>query len=52
MKLEQFLNQLERELIERHNECEDFAVTPSEILLLVINAIVSARLSMDEKEST
>ena len=42
-ELDVFLDKLEKELHLRYTLCEDFAATPSSIILSVLNAIAEAR---------
>jgi hypothetical protein len=42
-ELHLFINALEQSLQRRHELCEDFAATPSSILLAVLNAVAEAR---------
>jgi len=43
MKVDSFVNELEKELSERYNQCEDYAATPCNILLAVLNAVAGAK---------
>lgn len=43
-----FILALERELKARYDVCEDFAATPSSILLAVLNAVAAARVEAEE----
>lgn len=47
--LDRFVAELERSLLERFNLCNDAAVTPSTILLAVLNAVVDARVAMEAR---
>jgi hypothetical protein len=42
---ETFVVSLEKELVRRHQECEDFSATPSSILLAMLNAVAAARIN-------
>ena len=46
-KLERFIQTLELSLLERSQMCEDFAATPTAILIDVLNAVIAARHSID-----
>lgn len=41
--LKQFIEALEDSLERRYNQCQDFAATPSSIILAVLNAVAEAR---------
>jgi len=42
-----FVSNFETELKRRYDACEDFAATPSSILLAVLNAVAEARKRTD-----
>jgi hypothetical protein len=46
-RLEAFVNALVDSLKSRYEQCEDFAATPSSILLAVLNAVADARQAAD-----
>lgn len=46
-KLEKFVNALVESLRNRYDKCEDFAATPSNVLLAVLNAVADARQAAD-----
>ena len=47
-KIERFIARLESSLADRYANCEDFAATPSSILLAVLNAVADARQAIDD----
>ena len=46
--LDVFIKALESELEDRYNQCEDFAATPSAILLAVLNSVAGARKATEK----
>ena len=42
-KLDIFITELEKDLLNKYKGCEDFAATPCTILLAVLNAVVHAK---------
>lgn len=46
--LQQFIEALEDSLERRYNACQDFAATPSAILLDVLNAVAEAREKVEK----
>jgi len=49
---DKFVAALERSLKERYDVCQDFAATPSSILLAVLNAVAEARVEADAARTT
>jgi hypothetical protein len=49
--LDVFMQALERSLHERYEQCQDFAATPSSILLAVLNAVNEARQEVHSKKA-
>lgn len=49
-QLEAFIENLERSLHRRYQECNDGAATPSSILLAVLNAVADARAHLHDQE--
>ena len=45
-----FILVLERELKARYDVCQDFAATPSSVLLAVLNAVTVARVEAEAGE--
>lgn len=43
-----FPERMEKELKWRYDACEDFAATPSSILLAVLNAVAAARITPEK----
>lgn len=48
-KFDIFAATLESELEERYRQCEDFAATPSSLILAVLNAVAQARVASQTK---
>ncbi len=48
MSLKIFMTELEKSLEHRYKVCQDFAATPSSILLAVLNAVVEAKMKIDD----
>ena len=49
MKIDDFVNCLEKELEVRYDACEDFVATPSSILLTVLNAVAGAKFTASQQ---
>lgn len=49
-KFDIFVKELESELKNRYEQCEDFAATPSNILLTILNAVAFARQASEQPD--
>ena len=49
MRLEDFVDELEKELEERHHYCENYAASPCDILLAVLNAVAGAKFTASQQ---